>query len=357
MRSLKANPDIIVVNTASGASSGSTTIQYEKQDRPDELWERMPGSGWSLINVHVRTGQGDIADRTGQFPITLKPGQSYDIGIYEQDHGPLSSDPINLLRLKVYCILKRSNVTLITDENRNTGGTWHWHQIATNVPTSIVTIGVSQKASFLDSDGIPRLKDMEGAPTAALGTTTNHLVEINPLLPGNHYFFLVVVTDAAGNWDSRREEFSTLRRKMTVEFPTIHIYNDGDPGSVGEGEFWFRVLEGQQVLQEFHLPTQDIDDWGETDRSYSVGFAHIGIPTVVTPGTQNVKVFSTGIEHDGIFESDEGAGLVTVNLPLPVGRFIEKVNNNKFIMDCPPSTVDDDFHYGVEVRWSVDYLP
>jgi len=26
-------------------------------------------------------------------------------------------------------------------------------------------------------------------------------------------------------------------------------------------------------------------------------------------------------------------------------------------MDCPVSTADDDFHYGVDVKWSVSYLP
>ena len=61
-------------------------------------------------------------------------------------------------------------------------------------------------------------------------------------------------------------------------------------------------------------------------------------------------------EHDGIFDSDEGAA-GDQYLPLPVGRGLETVSNRTLLMDCPISTTDDDFHYGVDVKWSVTYQP
>ncbi len=357
MQSLKANPDIIVVDNGIGANSGSALIKYEKE-RWQELWERPPASGWSKTNVHVLTGQGDIADTVGEYPVNLKPGDIYEVGIFEKNQGPINADPIPLTKLKVFCLWKKPKERdLIIHQNRGSGGTWHLHQIATKVPTNIVSIGVSQKSPFLDADGIPRLKYPEGAATAPFILTQNHLIEINPLLPGNHYFFIVVVTDSFGNWDMKQEEFDTLRRKLTVEFPTLHIYNDGDPNGVGEGEFWFTVYEGDQIDRDFHLPTQDIDDWGETDRPYPVGFAYLGMPKSIEKRKEKVKVMSTGIEHDGILESDEGAGFNPVFLPIPSGRFVENVKNQMFLMDCPTSTVGDDFHYGVEVRFSVEYVP
>jgi hypothetical protein len=51
---------------------------------------------------------------------------------------------------------------------------------------------------------------------------------------------ITVVTDAFGNWEIAWETFTNKSRQLTVQFPTIHIYNDGDPGSYGEEEFLFR---------------------------------------------------------------------------------------------------------------------
>jgi hypothetical protein len=95
------------------------------------------------------------------------------VGIYEgDDHGPLSDNPIPTANLKVFCLWKKPEARdLITDQNRDSGGTWHWHQIATKVPTSIVALGVSQKAPTHDSNGIPRLEHPEGTPTGPLEIT------------------------------------------------------------------------------------------------------------------------------------------------------------------------------------------
>jgi hypothetical protein len=185
------------------------------------------------------------------------------------------------------------------------------------------------------------------------------------LLAGNHYFFVVLVADSSGNWDLRISEFETLRRKLTVQFPTIHIYNDGDPSSSSTGKFWFRVYcrdpltEQSTTLQEFYLPSQEIDDWSETDRPYPVGFAYISPPTVVTRETATVVVASRGIDEDGFLEGNEAAQSLPDAgvLPLPTGQGEETVTDNQFRMDCPIASTGDDFHYGVDVRWSVEYVP
>jgi len=367
MAELKADPDLLIVDRDAGETNQTTTIVYEKFHR-DEVWERTSAGvtvgAWTQVNVHVRTGQGDEADERGKYAVTLKPGEKYEVGIFQEDHGPLVRDVQRLAGLSVYCLFKRPRRgALITDENRAFGGTWCSHQVATNLPTEIVLIGASRNPSMRDSAGIPHPVSPDGAPTIPPTLSTNHVVEIAPLFPGNHYFVSVVVTDRFGNWDAREWEFTALRRKLTVEFPTVHIYNDGDGGSYGEAAFWFRVYAGFRnnpiLLQspDFHLPTQDVDDWNETDRPYAVGFAHLGQPQVVPPGQDRVAVASWGVEEDGIFEADEGAAGDSA-IPLPVGRAAENVPNPiTFTMDCPVSTTDDDFHYGVDVRWSVTYVP
>ncbi len=365
MATLQATPSPIVVDNEAGKTDGTTNIDYLKA-AVEELWERFTGGTWTQINPHVRTGRGDEADRYGSYPVTLKPGQNYEVCVYTWDHGPLKPDPIQVACVKVYCLWKKPHdVALITDENESFGGTWYWHQVHTNVPTNIVEIGVSRNPPVV-ANGIPHLESPDGGPSAPLVRTDDHQVEIKPLLAGNHYFFLVVVIDDFGNWDIRKSEFTAFRRQLTVEFPTIHIFNDGDPFDEGEGEFWFRVFSGdwnrtKTVFKEFHRDTQDIDDWGETDRPYSLGFTHVGAPEVVPPGGERVWVSSWGIEHDGFLEGDEAARSWGRQLPLPAGRFVEKVTNSTFLMDCPAVPIgdgdDDDFHYGVLVRWSVDYVP
>ena len=355
------NP-IVIDNLATPPEiNGQSMITYNKEST-EELWEIQPGSSWSQINVHTLTGLGDEADRSGSYPITLTAGQIYRAGLFDQDHGPLSTDPILRADLTVMAVLKGPEVRqLIVQEDQNTGGTWHRHAVTTNVPTSIAVVGASRTPSAFDPDGIPSLVDPDGGPASPPTITTSHILDLLPLVPGNHYFFTIMVVDALGNWEIRTSEFDTLKRKLTVKFPRIHIFNDGDGGGYGEGEFWFRVSAGNDgqamhALEDFHLPEMDIDDWSETDRTYPVGFAYAElVPQSIPPDRPHVWISSWAMEHDGL-DPDEGAGnLKGIKLALPAGP-LEKVTNSTFLMDGPTTTTGDDFHYGVDVNFSVEYL-
>jgi hypothetical protein len=369
MADLKASPEILVVDTQAGESSQRTVISYDKGPF-DEVWERtwtgFSSTGWTQINVHVRTGQGDDADSRGEYKVELETGQKYEVGVFEERHGPLTRDERRLAYRPVHCLFKlpRRPVLIVgATPNLTFGGTWYMQELTTVVPTEIVLIGASRTKPVRDNAGIPHLVDPDGSPTLPLTLSTSHAVEIGPLFPGNHYFAVTLVTDRLGNWEVVQAAFTALRRKLTVEFPTVHIYNDGDGGGYGEAGFWFRLYSGPRngpiLLQQpdFHLPTQDVDDWSETDRPYPVGFAHVGQPQVVPPGESRVAVASWGVEDDGAFDSDEGAA-GDQTIPLPKGRFAENVVSPlTFTMDCPVSTTGDDFRYGVDVRWSVTYVP
>jgi hypothetical protein len=78
---------LIIVDKEAGQINGTTTIKYEKEF-DDELFERIIGKPWTFVNVHVRTGLGDVADKQGSYSITLDPGQVYEAAIYEASHGP-----------------------------------------------------------------------------------------------------------------------------------------------------------------------------------------------------------------------------------------------------------------------------
>jgi hypothetical protein len=372
MSEIEANPSLIIVdNTITPPqTSGNTKISYEK-DYLEEVWERKPGEGWERVNVHLATGKGDEAEYRGTFlnPITLRPGESYTLGIFAHTQGPLSTDPLPQVTVTVWAVLKEPEARpLIGDDSGGGGGTWYHHTVVTTVPTNVVLVGASRRPAMIDSQGIPHLVEPEGQVTSPLSTAQVHSLDLVPLISGHHYFFTLMVTDRGGNWQVLHREFTTLKRQLTVQFPRIFIYNDSDPNSEGEAQFWFRISHDRggwpgALIQEFHLPQTSIDDkWPDKEKpppvppsEHPLGFAHLGTPETVTPGEERVWVGSWAGDDDAP-EPDEGAGnLPGMTLHLPVGRS-ETVTNRTVVMDCPPSTMDSNFHYGVEIIYSVAYV-
>lgn len=359
----KRNP--IVVDRGAGETSGSTTISYEKTT-DGALWIRLPGKGWDAPNLFNLVGTAK-ADESGTFAITLRPGEILDLAIFRFNLKPIDEQIVQTRAeafLKVFCVMRVSERTLITDENEQTGGTFHKHQIATSENTSIARIGASRSQIMLDANGMPLLAELDGGPRIPPGFDSNHIVELVPLLAGNHYFFAAMVVDINGNWDPMLREFNTLARVLKVSFDTLHIYNDGDSGAHGEAEFWFRVQfqggPGQVTLiEEFHRPEADIDDWSETDRPYTLssGFKHNGLSQRVHDGEEEVMVTSWASEDDSPFGADGAGSLLGQSLGVPAGMGMEVVSGRPFHLDCPPSTDGSAFHYGVDGTWSVTYVP
>jgi hypothetical protein len=149
--------------------------------------------------------------------------------------------------------------------------------------------------------------------------------------------------------------YKTLRRKFTVQFKVLHVFNDGDWATEGQAWFRFQVafaepwFVGVTPLEEFFRPEADIDDWGETDRPYSLGFAHIGELKEVNDDERVVWVGVRGHEEDDPFWGDLAEGAEP--LPFPVGAG-ENVPNATFQLDCSGIS---DFHFGVDIAWSVAY--
>lgn len=363
MSTITANPNPIVVdNTISPPeTAGTTTVTYKKEPE-EELWEMQPGSGWAKVNVHTLTGLGDEADFSGTYSIALSPGQIYTAGLFFPLHSPLSTDPMGTKVVIVAVLKKPTARKLITDHSGTGGGTWLSHGIKTAKPTILFLAGASRSRASNDNTGIPKLVDPDAVIPAPLGPAVSHDVELKPLVPGHHYFLTAMVVDAGGDWEVLEVEQDSLKRKMTVQFPKMVVFNDGDWATTGEAEFWFEVSAGSdsgpaQSLQSFNLPEPDLDDWGETGRPYALGYAYIeNQPLTVGAGRTRVWVHSWAREDDGPWGDDTAGSAINKGkrLNLPDGPS-EKVPSSSFTMDVPASS--GDLHYAVDVTFNVDYLP
>jgi hypothetical protein len=360
MASLSASTNPIVVDLNTGASNGGTTIHYDKA-REDELWHRANGGQWKFDEdlSNLSGFVGDDPEGSGRFPIRLAPGEIYEFGIFEVDRGPLA-DPEPLAHLVVFAIARQPRSDLIASEDSNTGGTWHHHVLSTVEPTFALVATARRTPLTFDGEGYPFPGPTDGVTALPIAEATHHDLTTIDLLPGTPYTYLVVVIDDAGRWDYRAPAIRTLRRALTVQFETLHVYNDGDSSTTGEAKFYFQVIlmngPGQgTIIKEFERPESDVDDWSETDRPYPLGYAYIGALKQVHDGEQFVGVRSIGSEDDSPWGEDGAWGYDTA-LPLPVGPG-EVVTDANLHLDCPPSTDGSRFHYGVDVVWSVTYEP
>ena len=285
MASLTATRNPIIVNLTAGQTNGTSAIEYQK-DATDELWRRGVGGTWEFIDDPTKLAGfkavvGKPPVEAGTFPMTLNPGAIWELGVFKRGHGP-RRDVIRLAHLVLFAIGNRPKADLIDSEDGTTGGTWHNHHVSTNRPTSAVVAAATLTAPTFNAIAFPNPVIPDGDTQPSLDPATHHDFASVPLLAGRDHFFVVVVIDDQGNWDFRVSRFKTLRRKFTVQFKTLHVFNDGDWAT--EGQAWFRFtvaftepyFVGVIPLEEFVRPEADIDDWGETDRPYSLGFAHIG---------------------------------------------------------------------------------
>src|SRR5690349_20660363 len=109
MASLTAATTLIVVDK-SVTNSGTTTITYEK-DEFEEMWERVAGGPWTPVSnamLFTRVAAKSAAEKgvfsmgAAPLPPPLKPGMTYEAGIFTAQHGPLTSDPIRKAYVKVF---------------------------------------------------------------------------------------------------------------------------------------------------------------------------------------------------------------------------------------------------------------
>jgi hypothetical protein len=76
------------------------------------------------------------------------------------------------------------------------------------------------------------------------GLNQSFFLQVQDLLPGTPYFELFRMSDAFGNWEFLKRDFTTLKRRIRVELGNLHISDDSDDLSNGEASFDFYVETG-----------------------------------------------------------------------------------------------------------------
>jgi hypothetical protein len=376
-----ATPDLIVVNTNAGQTSGTTKINYSSGMGRVFLWFRVlsasggtvTGDTWQLKDL-VPPELTDCSTPdcafAGTFSVTLKPGQVWEGRIFHQaetDPNSPSSDEEPAAQLAVVAIVKQPSAQdLIQSVERQAGGTFLWSRINSNVPT-FCRVQVGKTAPVAGPDGILRLdRPLHTVFDNQVPLGHDHQLTVESversIMPGNEFHFLVLVTDATGNWENRTQPFTTLRRTMTIEFSRIDIVNDGVPGD-GVGHFWIQVHNidipgGIKTVCEFGpIDISDRPDPGDEHKEH-IPLSARCLPFVVQPTQVTDPGWDVALHTGGRVETTFGnddASHGEGKIPIPEG-IREDVLNRSFAIRAEPFDPDDEFTYDVKTRVTIKYV-
>jgi hypothetical protein len=378
MLELKANEYNVIIDADAGQIEGYTTIHYESDGGTCYLWRRYVGTRnqpgipqpWERVDlgrkfiennpdVDVTPAQIETAERTGSFrsdPVIS--GQLLEYGIMASgDHDPNAPTRIQpgmQRQITIIGLLERTHANWLGDHIRDVGGTfYHQHFDTVGYGETRVRLQISEQPPGADAYGVPVFEKV--LAEQASGYSTVHLFEVTPLLPGQHYYATILLHDVYGRWTMLPvDEFTTLLRRVELQFPVMFIENDGDPNGESGVELRVTVREGRSVVQGFQLGNDD-DQLTVKDKDWVLTkFPPIIIgPKAITPEFAKINFTVEGTDYDGIGEENEqAAGYHTI--PIPYGRGKETVKlANQWWTAYPLD--GEDFEFRVFAFYSVSY--
>jgi hypothetical protein len=263
---------------------------------------------------------------------------------------------------------------LVVSKDKNEGGTWYRQHVTTNRPTNLF-LQIGSSKPFQDSLGHQRFFSPLVAGFDALNTV--HDLTLEPLMPGNDFFALVLVVDADGKWEEFVVDFTTKQRRVTVDFSEMFIINDGAVSGIGQAEFHIWVREGNRTIRSFFFG--DVDNFDITTGDH-IPLGPLGVtPTVIGPKKTTLDNFDVGILIRGLcsheiaaneptsnyfgsqFFPDDPSGNATIDTPslaqftFPTGA-IELVTKRPFPVHTYSQVDGDLFNFNVTSLFTVEYF-
>jgi hypothetical protein len=392
MNVMRAEPSLIVIHKLGG--TGSTTLEYYSPARAT-IWKRLDGEKWAkldLIEIARRARRRDLTaeeaeetERRGKFRSEeLRAGQVLQYGLLINSPEVDPNSPSFKVEqfyeiLTIVAILAGASETgWILDQGSSVGGTFYFRRVVTGPlgsPGPRITtmrLEVGQKGPVRHpSAGIWHLPYPKQVVDSL--RTTDHRLEALDLLPGHHYFATILLIDNEGHWSSFREDFTTLRRRVTVTFTGLEVVSDGDDNATGEAEFKLQVLRGARysrgmaIEREFSYENGNLSDKinGRHINLEPLNFTHVMGPEKVRPKDRYVAIRVLGAEDDthggnwlfSLNNSDESASSYAWPLTLPTGLGKEQViNAREFAHAFPKEPPNHNCEFKVTVRYSVEYM-
>ncbi len=287
MQSLKAKPEIVVIDVAH-QTSGPTTISYGS-DSPIKLYERIGTTGpFVKVNLQQRVG-GSSFETKGEFTTFQLPGSIYMAGIVRKERPGPDEAGFEIFdeEVLVAFLSKQGKSNLFVEVGPTIGGTFFEVRLQTIVEASHL-LQVGDLNPLSDPDGIPEFLTIRGGSVGLKRDIVRDLT-ISHLLPGNSMDSRLLAVTQDGKWDVRSGPIQTLKRKVEIQFNKLLITNldEVDPGQV---TLWISVYEGHHPpknLGEFNWPEHEVRQGQSYDLS-PWSFNVVSGPKSVDEDTQEI---------------------------------------------------------------------
>ncbi|MDQ0884835.1 hypothetical protein [Peribacillus sp. V2I11] len=329
------------------------------------MWHRILGNSWNQIKDTQVFGTLN-PKRSGTFESPqLTPGQIYEVRIY--DHRTSPGRPGGETRFKaklhVFCLLKDTESKFdFVDELIKVGGTYREHILVAKQNT-FYSIVVSKDSPIPNPNPDPDI--FKGFPNFPEQWATDdilrtiHHVTVMPLDAGNTYNYLIRLSDDKGNWQVINGQFITKQRKVTIDYETLYINDDGDNLNTGEAYFLFRIFKGEKTEVDKLMignkrTLRTVDDTAPPWNLHNLNHPTVILgPESVNDDNRVVWIHLMGVEDDSPFQVDEVAASIGPAIYFPFGPS-EEVYDQPIMV--PATTYMGTFNFSVEITHSIEYI-
>jgi hypothetical protein len=344
-----------------------------------EIWERIipfPPPG-SVPPPPPAFGVGGVYASTTPLSKSVSLASLYQVRLYREGEGNAAGVGNVLDQLNFPCVLEqagRSNfLTQCAHQPQlaiKVGGTF----VSLDFAASKLTMSRAQLATKIpvaDVIGLPVFPDgsvVATAHSASTGPKLLHTLALSDarMLPGNSFFFVILVWDSNGNWDfvwdpdvpaplAPPKTITSKKRSVDVRLTKLHYLDDSDSLTNGEGSFTLVVQQKEPPVTK----TLGVGTFESGTNLEVIPPVQITLgPEVVTADIRKVSVQVKGVDDDSgtPFDDDDPAATGLIPLDFPTGEGKEEVIDRLLALTGNPSGGDDDLRFVAEVLYSVTYL-
>ena len=380
---LAADKELIVV--PAGGLTGTTLISfYVEQSRSFQVlfqqsdplsgsftaWTEVPSDKISLGRddpPNSISGSFSIAD-IAKTPIGLAgmaPGQIMNFKLLRPN--PDTKEGSELAHLQVIAVLDTARIGkpnfLIDDAGmtKEVGGTYYFRELKASVKCMMVMRLSKYQPVTHDTTTGAFVMAYETDWKSSIHQF-NHQLEATPIDPGMLYWCVIRLIDETGAWwefldgPSDVTPFMCKRRQVTVAWEGVRFTSVD--GSDADTNIRFQLLEGDNILAADvlqHFNGVNDGDVRATDPAKSAIWWRVG-PKAVDDGTRKMWVDTWGTEFGGFADPSEHTRRgPRQEIYFPTGRAVERVIGYKFSLYREDPS--EDFRYGVDVQYSIEYVP